>query len=150
MLDDEETDLKRGTIHPFSWEPIPGELTLKALLHTYIKYVTYTSYVAPMMTTNSAVNIKPRGELRVDASQCPNIRLEVNSCPSEKSSHVRRKVKVTMHQKRGTKEKCNIKSRGSAAGKFSFYFFLTKYQIESNFRSPRKRRNCKCVVGRLQ
>ena len=61
-----------------------------------------------MMTTNSAVNIKPRGELRVDASQCPNIRLEVNSCPSEKSSHVRRKVKVTMHQKRGTKEKCNI------------------------------------------
>ena len=61
-----------------------------------------------MMTTNSAVNIKPRGELRVDASQCPNIRLEVNSCPFEKSSHVRRKVKVTMHQKRGTKEKCNI------------------------------------------
>ena len=61
-----------------------------------------------MMTTDSAVNIKPRGELRVDASQCPNIRLEVNSCPFEKSSHVRRKVKVTMHQKRGTKEKCNI------------------------------------------
>ena len=61
-----------------------------------------------MMTTNSVVNIKLcGGELR-DGSQCPNIRLEVNSCPSEKSSHVRTKVKVTMHQKRGTKEKCNI------------------------------------------
>ena len=116
---------------------------------TYIKYVTYTSYVAPMMTTNSVVNIKPRGgELR-DGSQCPNIRLEVNSCPSEKSSHVRTKVKVTMHQKRGTKEKCNIKEVVRRENSVSTSLESIKLNQTLGV-LRRKRQNCKCVVRRLQ